>query len=183
MKFNEWLKSVPREFTEDPLWKISVYQMALYATDLGWHDVTCLMRDRRTLDLSSQMYEALGSVAANISEGYSRGSNKDRTRFYEYALGSARESRGWYYKGRHVLGERVTMHRIALLTSITKSLLCIVPDERGYTLHDAPAPYASPEQSNAPLTTLLEDVPMPQSPETHHASRITTDAHHASRIT
>ncbi len=39
----------------------------------------------------------VGSIRANIAEGYSRGTGKDRARFYEYALGSARESRDWYF--------------------------------------------------------------------------------------
>jgi four helix bundle protein len=52
------------------------------------------------LGLSDQLYEAVGSVSANLAEGYSRGTGKDRARFYEYALGSARESRDWYFKAR-----------------------------------------------------------------------------------
>lgn len=79
--------------TGDALWTVQVYRLALFAADLGWHDVTKLMRDRRTLSLSDQLYQALGSISANIAEGYSRGSSKDRARFYEYSLGSARESR------------------------------------------------------------------------------------------
>ncbi|MFN8404533.1 MAG: four helix bundle protein [Anaerolineales bacterium] len=51
-----------------------------------------LMSVVRTSDYRSN-YEAVGSVGANISEGYSRSSGKDRARFYEYALGPARESR------------------------------------------------------------------------------------------
>src|ERR1035437_11101852 len=106
MRFEEWVKSVSGEITGDSLWKMEAYRLALFAADLGWRDVTKLTGDRRTLDIASQLYRALGSIEANISEGYSRGSGRDRARFYEYALGSARESRGWYYKGRHVLGDR-----------------------------------------------------------------------------
>jgi four helix bundle protein len=67
-------------------------------------DITKLMQDRRTLDLSGQLYEAIGSIGANFAEGYSRSSARDQARFYEYSLGSARESRTWYYDGRHILG-------------------------------------------------------------------------------
>jgi four helix bundle protein len=157
--------------TGDSLWKMEAYRLALFATDLGWHDVTKLAGDRRTLDLAGQLYRALGSIEANISEGYSRGSGKDRARFYEYALGSARESRGWYYKGRHVLGDSVTAHRLQLLTQIVCLLLAMVPDQRRYGafLKEDPPPYrpelnqavpASPLQSE-PLSGLLQDVPMP----------------------
>lgn len=82
------------------------------------------------------MYEAIGSIGANLAEGYSRGTGKDRARFYEYALGSAREGRDWYYKGRHVLGEPVTNHRISLITHIVRLLLKMVPQQRGSSLRE-----------------------------------------------
>ena len=171
MNFNEWLKSVPGEITGDSLWKMEAYRLGLFAADLGWHDVTKLTKDRRTLDLAGQPYRALGSIEANISEGYSRGSGRDRARFYEYALGSARESRGWYYKGRHVLGEAVATHRLRLLTQIVRLLLAMVPDQRAYgsfMKEDSPAYRANENQAmlEAPLNPealapLLQDVPMP----------------------
>jgi four helix bundle protein len=110
MNYADWLKTVPAALTEDSLWKMEAYRLALFAADLAWHDVTRLMRDQRTVDLASQLYDAIGSIGANLSEGYSRGTGRDRARFYEYSLGSARESRTWYYDGRHVLGEAVSEH-------------------------------------------------------------------------
>jgi len=136
MNYDEWLKLVPVDITGDSLWKVEAYRLALFAADLGWHDVTKLMKDKRTLGLSDQLYRARGSIGANISEGYSRGTGKDRARFYEYGLGSARESRGWYYAGRHVLGEKVAEHRIRLSTQIIRLLLTMVPDQRGSLLRD-----------------------------------------------
>ena len=100
---------------------MTAYRLALFACDVGWHDVTKLMRDRRTINLSSQLYEALGSIGANLAEGYSRGTGRDRARFYEYSLGSARESRDWYFKGRYVLGDVVTQHRLQLLAEIIQT--------------------------------------------------------------
>ena len=105
MNYEEWLRSVPEEMTSDPLWKVEVYRLGLFVADLGWYDVTKLMRDKHTLSLSDQLYRPLGSISTNTAEGYSRGTGKDRARFYEYSLGSARESRDWYYKGRHVWGK------------------------------------------------------------------------------
>jgi len=131
--------------------------------DIGWQDVTKLARDRRTLDLSGQLYEALGSVGANLAEGYSRGSGKDRARFYEYSLGSARESRDWYYKGRHILGDKVIEHRMQLLTEITQLLLAMIPDQRTKTfreespIYEAGTVLLEPDSSN--LKTLLEVIP------------------------
>lgn len=106
---------------------MEAYRLGLFAADVGWHDTTKLMRDKRTLELSDQLYRALGSISANLAEGYSRGTGRDRARFYEYALGSARESRDWYYKGRHILGPAVTTHRLSLLTQIIRLLLTMVP--------------------------------------------------------
>ncbi|MCR4408035.1 MAG: four helix bundle protein [Anaerolineae bacterium] len=99
--------------------------------------ISPLAKDKRTISLSDQLYRAVGSVSANIAEGYSRRSGKDQARFYEYALGSAREARGWYHQGRHVLSEIVAMHRIKLLTRITRLPLTIIPAERGYKLKEA----------------------------------------------
>ena len=119
--YREWERLVPEEIKEDTLWRVEAYRLGLFVAELGWHDVTKLVRDRRTLRLSDQLYRALGSISANVGEGYSRGTGKDRARFYEYALGSARESRDWCFKARHVLGEAVTQHRLRLLTRSSAS--------------------------------------------------------------
>lgn len=141
MNYQERLATIPKEFTNDALWRMEVYRLALFVGDVAWFDVTKLMQDRRTLGLSSQLYEAVGSVSANISEGYSRSSHKDQVRFYEYSLGSARESRNWYWAGRHVLTQPVAMHRIHLLTQTIRHLLNIIPAQRGQTLHEDSPPY------------------------------------------
>jgi hypothetical protein len=82
MNCEEWLKSVPVEITGDPLWTVQAYRLALFAADLGWYDVTKLMKDKRTMEIADQLYRALGSIGANISEGYSRAGGRDRVRFY-----------------------------------------------------------------------------------------------------
>ena len=153
MDYESWTKTVPTEITGDSLWKMQAYRFALFLSEIAWHDVTKLMGDKRTIDVAGQLYRAVGSIEANISEGYSRGSGKDRARFYEYALGSARESRGWYYKGRHILGEQVASHRIHLLTDITRLLLTMVPDQRlsGAVLREEADDYSTAVDLNASL--------------------------------
>jgi four helix bundle protein len=131
MTLEEWERSVPGALTRDVLWRVTAYRLATFLSDLSWRDVTKLMKDRRTVGLSDQLYRATGSIGANICEGYSRSTGKDRARFYEYALGSARESRDWYFKGRFVLGEKVTAHRLTLLEEIVRLLVTMVPDQRG----------------------------------------------------
>ena len=131
MNFEEWQEKVPEVIRGDALWKMEAYRLAVFAGDVAWLDVTKLMTDRRTISLSDQLYRAIGSISANLAEGFSRGTGRDRARFYEYALGSAREARDWYYKARQVLGETVTQHRLQFLTQIIRLLLTMVPDQRG----------------------------------------------------
>ena len=168
MKYQDWLRGIPEEITGDPLWKLEAYRLALFAAELGWHDVTKLMQDKRTIALSDQLYRALGSIGANLSEGYSRSSGKDRAHFYEYALGSARESRGWCYNGRHILGDAVGKHRMQLLTQIIRLLLTMVPEQRAITLREESISYGTYLDSTdlepldrSALDDLLSDVPLP----------------------
>jgi four helix bundle protein len=156
VNYEDWLKNVPSDITEDALWTVKAYRYALFLSDLCWYDVTKLTQDKRTLDLSDQLYRAAGSISANIAEGYSRGTGKDRARFYEYALGSARESRDWYYKARHILGESVTQHRSGLLTEVIRLLITMVPQQRqGGTIREEHFEY------DIDPAFLLNDVPMP----------------------
>ena len=141
MNYKEWAATVHETITGDALWRVQAYRLALFAADIGWEDVTSLAQDRRTRALSDQLYRALGSVSANIAEGYSRGAGKDRARFYEYVLGSARESRDWYYKARHVLDNAVIEHRLSLQTQIIRLLLKMVPDQRQRRIREENIPY------------------------------------------
>jgi hypothetical protein len=44
---------------------VTTCRLALFAVDVGWRDVTRLMRDRHTLGLADQLYRALGSILMN----------------------------------------------------------------------------------------------------------------------
>jgi len=144
MDFESWEQSVPDLMRDDALWRVQGYRLALFAAEIGWRDVTKLMGDRRTLRLADQLYRSLGSMSANIAEGYSRGSSKDQARFYEYALGSARESRDWYYKGRHILGEDVLDHRLDLITQVIRLLLKMIPQRLGRAMKEESIEYPAP---------------------------------------
>jgi four helix bundle protein len=159
MDYRTWEEGVPRAITGDALWNVTAYRQALFLGDLCWRDVTKLTGDRRTWSLTGQLYRAVGSVSANLAEGYSRGTGKDRARFYEYALGSARESRDWYYKGRHILGDDVVAHRIGLVTEIIRLLLTMIPQQRGRSLREPKPAY---ETTSGQLERLLDDAPMPK---------------------
>jgi hypothetical protein len=91
------------------------------------------------------------------------GTGRDRARFYEYALGSARESRDWYYKARTVLGEPVAQHRIAMLTRIVKLLLTMVPQQRSSLVREPRAVYEIGDPSGTHSAEhLLTRIPMPE---------------------
>ena len=136
MKASDWEASVPEAIKQDVLWKTTAYRRGLFAADIGWKDVEKLFKDGRTRSLADQLYRSLGSISANITEGYSRNSGRDRARFFEYALGSAREARDWYYKARHILDDAVVQHRIDLLTEIIKLLTVTVQAERNRSLRE-----------------------------------------------
>ena len=168
MNYKEWERVVPEAIKADSLWKMQAYRLALFPGDPGWHDVTSLQADPRTRGLSGQLYRATGSISANLSEGYSRGTGKDRARFYECALGSARESRDWYFKARHILGDTVSDHRLEILTEIIRLLLTMVPQQRGRALREEVAPYPVDQDNTQPsvstggkLDDLLRHVPLP----------------------
>jgi len=93
------------------------------------------------LGLSDQLYRALGSISANIAEGYSRSTGMDRARFYEYALGSAQESRDWYYKGRRKLGDKIVNKRLEILSQIIRLLLVTIPKERATSIREIKEEY------------------------------------------
>lgn len=158
MKFLEWMETVPSSIRGDAVWRVEAYRLALFAGDLAWHDATKLLSDKRTIGIADQLHRAAGAISGDITEGYSRRSGKDQARFYEYGLGSAREARDWYYKGRHVLGSQVVKHRMDLHTQIIKSLLTIIPNERGFKLQEEATPYI------ATSSALLDNPPFPLTP-------------------
>ena len=130
MKFEEWQAAVPGAIRQDPLWKVKAYRLAPFLADLAWADATKLLGDRRTAAIADQLYRATGNISSNIAEGYSKGTGRDRARFCEYSLGSTREARDWYYKGRHVLGDAVTEHRIGLSSDIIRLTITMISDDR-----------------------------------------------------
>jgi four helix bundle protein len=141
LKYIEWEQQIHEAIRADRLWNLRVYRLALFASDLGWRDVNKILRDKRVNGLADQLYRSIGSISANIAEGFSRSTGKDRARFYEYALGSARESRDWYYKAKDILSEQVTSHRIELLSEIIRLLLVIVPEQRKSSLKETEEEY------------------------------------------
>jgi four helix bundle protein len=141
MNYDEWLNTVPPEITNDPIWKLEVYRLALFAGEIGWQDVLALSKDKLMWSVADQLHRALGSISANLTEGYSRSKGLDRARFFEFSLGSARESRDWYYKSRHVLPAGVIKHRMGLVTHIIGLLTSIIPHRRKHAIREDQTKY------------------------------------------
>ena len=129
-EYERWQGVVPSSIALDALWKMTMYRKALFLGDASWSDCTKLRGNARTVSLADQLYRAAGSISANIAEGYSRGTGRDRARFFVYALGSAREGRDWYFKGRHTLGTELAERRSQQLSEVISMLLAIIPRQR-----------------------------------------------------
>ena len=125
-----WVASLDWDTLRDPVWRLPSYRLAIFLLELGWNDAHLLSRDQVSALVAAQLYRALGSIGANIAEGYSRGSGRDRVRFYEYALGSARECMVWYRGALPVLGDPTTKARCDALNRIVRMLLIAIPRER-----------------------------------------------------
>jgi four helix bundle protein len=130
LSFDEWEAQQAESHCKDPLWRMTAYRLSVYALEMAWADARTLDHCRITRKVASQLYAALGSIVGNLGEGYSRSSGPDRAHMFEYALGSARESRAWYLAGRPVLGAGVVAHRTKALDSICALLLTTIPRER-----------------------------------------------------
>ena len=129
--YRQWEDEIGPRFRGDSLWRMTAYRYATYLSDLAWGDAVVLEKRVITRPLGAQICRAVGSISANIADGYGRGSGRDRVRLYEYSLCSARESASWYHSARHALGDELASARIELLQRVCRLLLATIPAERG----------------------------------------------------
>ena len=129
----------------------------MFIDDIGWNDVRSLSKNNLMWGVADQLHRSLGSISANLTEGYSRSKGLDRARFIEISLGSARESRDWYYKARHVLPADVVKHRIGLITKIISMLTPMIQHQRKNAIREEQAEYNTSSQSS----DFLHDLPIP----------------------
>ena len=78
----------------------------------------------------AQLVKAAGSVSATVAEGYSRLSRRERIKYYEYALGSAREATTWYSNAADTLPAEMVEDRLTLLARACQLLLKMIQNER-----------------------------------------------------
>ena len=128
--YEEWVAQVPDDIKQDALWELDVYKKALFFSDLAWFDCEVLLQHSLGRPIADQLIRSSGSIPSNMEEGFGRGFGKDYAKFLRISLGSARESRGWYYRGRRLLKQDVITHRFGLLKTIIAGLVTLSNQQR-----------------------------------------------------
>ena len=116
--YEEWQIQVPEAVKAEGVWKFYGYRKALFFYDLCWQDCEQLLKHPLGRAVGQQLIRSAGSISANIEEGYGRGYGRDRLRFLGFSLGSARESKGWYYRTRNLLKPDILTHRLSLISEV-----------------------------------------------------------------
>jgi four helix bundle protein len=121
--YEDWLATVPTPITVEEIWQFFGYRKALFFYDVCWIDCEELLKHSLGQAVARQLIRSAGSISANIEEGSGRGFTQDRLRFLRIALGSARESKGWYYRAKNLLKPEVLEHRLSLISEIVALLI------------------------------------------------------------
>ena len=129
LDYDAWARLVPPDITTDTIWRTPAYRLSLYAMACAHYELPLLVRHRASRPHVDQLLRAVGGISASLDEGYSRSGGRERARFYEYSLGSARESRSWYLKCGTALPPDRVARRIALFSRIVRILTAVIPRE------------------------------------------------------
>ncbi len=129
-EFTTWEAEAPDSLVRDPLWQLRVYRLSLFAAQRAADDAVVIASQPATSDIANQLSRAVGSVGANIAEGYSQRSGRDRARLLSYALGSAREALHWYRTVQGKLPSERISPQFDALDQIRRMLMSIIPKER-----------------------------------------------------
>src|SRR5688572_9595618 len=120
--FAEWEASVPASFKGDPIWRTPAYRYGVWLADLVKKDAQLLYADRAFRNSCDQLVRAVEAISANLAEGYSQSTGRERARYYGYGLSTTREARDWYFKARDILGLDTMEQRHAVLERIVRIL-------------------------------------------------------------
>lgn len=130
MNLDEWVQTAPTALRESPMWKVRVYQIGTCVARLASQDAAALEGHPRFEKTVAQLVKSAGSVSATVAEGYSRLSRRERIKYYEYALGSAREATTWYSNAADALPAEMVEERLTLLARACQLLLKMIQNER-----------------------------------------------------
>jgi four helix bundle protein len=122
----------------------AAHRKALELFDKVVEDVQTLHGRYELSRLLSQQLASADSIAANIEEGYGRGSSKEYVQFLVIARGSTQETKGRYARLLHWLPEESTRSRIALCDEILSILTATIKTLRART--------AEPRSKPSPLS-------------------------------
>ena len=93
--------------TNDRLESFGIYNIAVQLYDEFWEDSEILGKDYRGREWVKQLVRSLDSICANIEEGYGRGEGKELPQHLKIARGEAHESKGRYWRSRHLLAKEI----------------------------------------------------------------------------
>ncbi len=132
LTFEGWVQTVHERVKKEPIWQSLSYRKALFFYECVWQDFDVLRGDLRGKAVMEQLIRSAGSVSANLEEGHGRGYGQQRNWFFKVAIGSARESKGWYWRVQHLLSREVLDARLALIDEVIALLVDELSRQKNY---------------------------------------------------
>jgi four helix bundle protein len=86
-------------------------------------DSEILSRHYLGREIAKQLIRSLGSICANLEEGYGRSFGKEYVYYLRVARGSARESKGWYQRSNKFLAKEIIQGRVKELDEVISMLV------------------------------------------------------------